>query len=69
MRKLILCSFLLLLCICGISIADTPEHPTSYYKRDNLLISLTDDKIPNDESQYVIEEQTDIKNSFDKTQY
>ena len=69
MRKLILCSFLLLLCICGISIADTPEHPTSYYTRDNLLISLTDDKIPNDESQYVIEEQTDIKNSLDKTQY
>ncbi|HJK55543.1 MAG TPA: winged helix-turn-helix transcriptional regulator [Methanocorpusculum sp.] len=34
-----------------------------------MLISLTDDKIPNDESQYVIEEQTDIKNSLDKTQY
>lgn len=68
MRKFILCSFLLLLCICGVSIADTPKD-TAYYPGDNLFISLTDDKIPNDESQDVIEEQTDIRTLMAKTQY
>lgn len=67
MRKLILSSFLLLLCISGISIADTPEYPTSYYTRDNLLISLTDDNIPSDESQLIVEEQTDISSQVDIT--
>lgn len=68
MRKFILCSFLLFLCICGVSAADTPKD-TAYYPGDNLVISLTDDKILNNESQHVVEEQTDIKNSLDKTQY
>ena len=51
-KKILLCLFLFFLCLSGFSIADVPEN-TAYYTRDNLIISLTDDEIPNDESKPV----------------
>lgn len=67
-KKIILCSFLLILCICGVSIADTPEYP-AYYSRDNLIISLTDDTIPNDDTQLVVDGQTDVKSLINEIKY
>lgn len=64
MRKLLLCSFLFLLCISGISTADVPEGST-YYARDNLFISQGLDDIPSDDSLMPVENYTDIKSLTD----
>ena len=68
MRKFLLCYFLILLCVSGVSTADTPTDAT-YYSRDNLFISQELDEIPNDKNQDVVEEQTDIRSLISKTQY
>lgn len=65
MRKIFLISFLLVLCLSGVNIADTPEEPT-YYPGDSLFISLTTNEIPSDETRLLVEEQTDVRLLTDK---
>lgn len=67
-KKLLLSSFLLLVCICGIGLADTPEDFV-YYPGDNLLISLTDDEIQNDETKPVVDGQKEIRSQVYKLQH
>lgn len=67
-KKILLCLFLFFLCLSGFSIADVPEN-TAYYTRDNLIISLTDDEIPNDESKPVVEGQNETRSQVYKIQH
>lgn len=68
MRKLLLSSFLIMLCLSGINIAEIPED-TAYYPRDNLLISLPTEEIPSDGENLLIEEPIDIRTQTAKTQH
>ena len=68
MKKLLICSFLLLLCFCGFSIAETPEGAV-YYSRDSILISLPTGEVSNDDARLLIEENADIRSLTDKIKY
>lgn len=68
LKRTLLISFLLLLCISGISTADTPDGAT-YYPKDNLFISQGLDEIPSDDTQPVVRRQTDIRSLVDEAQY
>ena len=68
MRKLLLSSFLIMLCLFGISIAEIPED-TAYYPKDNLFISLPTEEIPSDELQSPVEEQMNIRSLATKIQH
>ena len=68
MRKLLLSSFLFMLCLPGIGIADVPAE-TVYYPGDNLFISLPTEEIPSDDIQPPVEEQTNIRSLATKTQH
>ena len=60
MRKILLYSFLLLLCISGSCSADVPED-AAYYTRDNLFISPVSDDVPRDSTSPPVEKYTDIR--------
>ena len=68
LKRTLLISFLLLLCISGISTADIPDGAT-YYPKDNLFISQGLDEIPSDDTQPVVRRQTDIRSLVDEAQY
>lgn len=68
MKRYLLCSFFLVLCLCGASIADTPENPT-YYPRDNLFVSPISDKIPSDNNIQPIVDQMNIRSLTNEIQY
>lgn len=67
-EKFLLYSFLLLVCTCGISVADTPNDAT-YYPGDNLFISQELNNIPSDETSVVAEGQTYIRTVISKIQH
>ena len=67
MRKFLLCSFLILICTTGISAADISVD-TAYYPGDNLLISLTGEEIPNDNTLAPVEDYTDTRTWTEKIQ-
>ena len=64
MRKFFLCSFLLLMCTCGVTLAEIPEDST-YYPIGNVIISQGSDNIPNDETRMLIEGQTSIRSMLE----
>lgn len=68
MRNIILCSFLLLLCLCGLSVAETPQDAVNY-PGDNLFISQGLDEIPSDDNRPLIEERTGARSLVDEVQY
>ncbi len=55
MRKFLFCSFLLLVCLTGVGIANEPEN-AMYYSRDSILVSLPIEEIPNDNTLPPIED-------------
>lgn len=67
-KKILLCSFLLLLCLYGSSSADAPEE-TAYYTRDNLIISLTDDEISSDDTLSSVNDYVDTRTLTNKVQH
>lgn len=68
MRKILLCSFFLMLCLSGICTAETSQD-SMYYPRGNLVISHGLDEIPNDDSRPLIEEQIVARSLVDEVQY
>ena len=68
MRILLLSSFLLLLCLCGVGIADMPEDPI-YYPGDSLLISPVSGDVPSSDKRPPVEEQMDFRSLVDDAQY
>lgn len=68
MRKIFLYSFLLLLCLSGIGLAEVPDNPV-HYSRDNLVISPVYENIRSDDTSIVIERQPDVRSFTDETQY
>lgn len=67
-KRLTLFSFLVLLCLSGLSIADTPQD-TAYYPRGNLLISPVSDELQSDEIRHPMEEEIDTRSLRDKTHH
>ena len=67
-RKILLCSFLIIFCLCGTGISDIPEN-TVYYPGDNLYISLPTEEFPSDEIQSPVEKQAEIRSLADEGQY
>lgn len=67
-REILLGSFLLLLCFCGVGIADIPEN-LAYYPGDNLLISPASADIPSSDYRSPVEEQRDIRSFVAKIQH
>ena len=68
MRKLLLCSFLVLLCLSGVSTADEPSG-TANYPKDSLLISPVSNNIPNDDTLTPVENYTGIRSLAYKVQH
>lgn len=68
MKKFLLCSFLIILCISSTCAAGSLEG-TTYYGRDNLFISPTLDEIPSSDLRSPVEEQTDIRSFSAKIQH
>lgn len=68
MKQLILSSFLIMFCLSGVSLADTPEEQV-YYPGDNLLISPVYDEIPSDDNLLPIIDQMGIRSLTSTTQH
>ena len=68
MKKLLLCSFLILLCFSGVGIADNPPSAVNY-PRDGLLISPAVDDIPNNDIRPPVEKETDLRSLISETKY
>ena len=66
--KLISCSFLIMLCLPGLSIADEPKD-ISYYPGDNLVISPVSGSISTDDTSSPVEKYTNVRTISYKVQH